>query len=76
MPNIGDQLTEKGVDWKWYAGGWDNVIANPNETDPLFQYHHQPFAYFAKYGDNTAERKHHLRDEKEFYTDLGMMRWT
>lgn len=70
MPNIGDKLTEKGVDWKWYSGGWDKTIANPNVTDWLFQYHHQPFAYFAKYGDNTEGRKQHLRDEKEFYADL------
>lgn len=47
-------------------------MANPNVTDPLFQYHHQPFAYFAKYGDNTEARKKHLVDEKDFYSDLGI----
>jgi acid phosphatase len=24
-PNIGDELTAKGVDWAWYSGGWSNA---------------------------------------------------
>jgi phospholipase C len=44
MPTIGDRLSAAGVSWKWYSGGWDDALAgNP---DPLFQFHHQPFAYF------------------------------
>jgi phospholipase C len=61
---IGDRLSAKGVSWAWYSGGWNDALAgNP---DPLFQFHHQPFAYFAKYADGTATKAAHLRDEKEF----------
>ena len=27
-PTIGDRLNAKGIDWAWYAGGWDNAIGN------------------------------------------------
>ena len=60
---IGDRLTAAGLDWAWYAGGWDDAVAG--SPDPLFQYHHQPFAYFANYAPGTPGRSH-LRDESEF----------
>jgi len=37
----------------------------PNCPDKLFQYHHQPFNYFASFAPGTAGRRH-LRDETEF----------
>ncbi len=37
----------------------------PNCPDKLFQYHHQPFNYFANYAPGTPGRAH-LRDEVEF----------
>jgi phospholipase C len=36
--------------------------------DPTFNFHHQPFVYFANYADGTAAKKQHLRDETEFLT--------
>ena len=33
---------------------------------PLFQFHHQPFAYFANYAFGTPGAKAHLKDEKDF----------
>ena len=38
----------------------------PNCPDKLFQFHHQPFNYFANYAPGTAARAAHLRDEAEF----------
>jgi acid phosphatase len=38
----------------------------PNCPDKLFQYHHQPFNYFASFAPGTAARAAHLRDEEEF----------
>lgn len=64
MPNIGDQLSEKGVSWAWYAGGWNDALAG--HPDPLFQFHHQPFAYFKSYADGTAAKAQHLKDEQDF----------
>jgi acid phosphatase len=38
----------------------------PNCPDKLFQFHHQPFNYFARYAPGTRARRDHLRDEAEF----------
>lgn len=67
-PTIGDRLNTALVSWKWYSGGWDAAIAgNPA---PLFQFHHQPFAYYKNYGDGTQLRAEHLDDLKNFKKDL------
>jgi len=68
MPNIGDRLSDKGISWAWYAGGWNNAVAgNP---DPLFQFHHQPFAFFANDADGTPGKAQHLKDELDFRQSL------
>jgi phospholipase C len=64
IPTIGDRLDDKKVSWAWYSGGWDSALAG--HPDPTFQFHHQPFAYFAHYADGTQAKKEHLKDEKEF----------
>ena len=61
--NIGDRLTNAGIDWAWYSGGWNDAVAG--HPDALFQFHHQPFAYFANYAPGAPGRSH-LRDESEF----------
>ena len=61
---IGDRLDEKGIDWAWYSGGWDDAVAG--KPGPLFQFHHQPFAYFANYAVGTPGAKAHLKDEQDF----------
>ncbi len=38
----------------------------PNCADKLFQFHHQPFNYFAAYAPGTAARDAHLKDERDF----------
>jgi len=88
-PNIGDRLDAKRVSWKWYSGGWDNALASspsnpanggttpPNPpVDPLFQWHHQPFAYFDHFAPwlPSSQRNPlsaaHLQDETDFFSDL------
>lgn len=64
MPTIGDRLSDKNISWAWYSGGWDNALAG--KPDATFQFHHQPFAYFAKYADGTQAKKDHLKDETAF----------
>ncbi|HEY0296452.1 MAG TPA: acid phosphatase [Bordetella sp.] len=67
-PHIGDMLDAKGVDWAWYAGGWQAAIdAQPDTPDfpaaPNFQYHHQPFNYYRNLGpDHPEARARRLRD--------------
>jgi phospholipase C len=98
---IGDLLSDAGVDWAWYSGGWDNAAGNvggagwtngaaamPTATNPagcadpmadakatwpycgdkLFQYHHQPFNYFARYAPGTPDRAKHLKDEADLFS--------
>jgi phospholipase C len=91
-PTIGDRLSAKGVDWAWYAGGWDDaagIVDGPGWTngstpgtcasartvttavypycpDKTFQFHHQPFSYYANYAPGTAARAAHLADEVQF----------
>jgi phospholipase C len=61
-----------GPGWTNGSGGTcgdANTAANavyPNCPGKLFQYHHQPFNYFANYAPGTAARTQHLRDEAEF----------
>ena len=62
--NIGDKLSEKGVSWNWYSGGWDATVAGPPAAN--FQYHHQAFNYYAKYAPGTTGRTH-LQDETKFF---------
>jgi acid phosphatase len=61
--NIGDLLSAKGVTWAWYGGAWQAALAGKNgEPVPNFQYHHQPFNYFASMAPRTGERARHLKD--------------
>jgi phospholipase C len=68
LPTIGDRLSDRGVSWTWYAGGWNDALAG--KPDALFQFHHQPFVFFANYADGTEAKKVHLRDETDFLADL------
>jgi phospholipase C len=43
----------------------------PNCPDNLFQFHHQPFNYYASFAPGTAARAQHLRDEAEFMQLAG-----
>ncbi|MEA1652633.1 acid phosphatase [Nitrospirillum sp. BR 11164] len=63
MTNIGDLLSQKKVSWAWYSGAWQATLDHGNaEPVPNFQYHHQPFNYFASTAPGTKARKEHLRD--------------
>jgi acid phosphatase len=82
---IGDTLSAKAIRWAWYSGGWDaalrdghqpagakrTVIYSRDRSSPMFQAHHQPFNYFARYAPGTREREQHLRDGDEFLEAIG-----
>jgi len=68
---IGDSLTASGVDWAWYAEGWNAAMAGMPDADGLnFQYNHQPFVYFANYAEGTPGRSH-LKDEADFVAAIN-----
>ncbi len=60
---IGDLLSQKGITWAWFGSAWqatlDGVTVTPS---PSFQFHHQPFNYFASMAPGTAARAEHLKD--------------
>ncbi|WP_060513496.1 acid phosphatase [Pseudomonas sp. NBRC 111124] len=66
--HIGDKLAKRNVDWAWYAGAWQATLdafkdAGSIPKIPNFQYHHQPFNYFAQQGpEHPEERRKRLRD--------------
>jgi phospholipase C len=62
-PTIGDRLNAKGISWAWYANGWADAVGG--HPAPLFQFNHQPFAYFANYANGTAGAAAHLKDETD-----------
>ena len=64
LPTIGDRLSDKHVDWSWFAGGWNDAVAG--KPDESYQFHHQPFTYFKRYADGSPDRVRHLKDEADF----------
>ncbi|MDQ2818865.1 MAG: acid phosphatase [Pseudomonadota bacterium] len=79
---IGDLLTAKSIDWAWYAGAWKNTTALATASarasafpnPPNFQFHHQPFNYFAALDPVKAPayRAAHLRDfDTQFLQDAA-----
>ncbi len=77
---IGDTLSAKGVSWAWYSGDWNlaledgrrapsekrQMIRNRAATGPVFEAHHHPFNYYARFAPGTADRARHLKDGEEF----------
>jgi phospholipase C len=60
---IGDLLSAKGVSWAWYAGAWQLALDGKGGGPvPRFQFHHQPFNYFAHWAPGTPARAEHLKD--------------
>ncbi|MCB1499745.1 MAG: acid phosphatase [Bauldia sp.] len=69
---IGSLLSARGIDWAWYAEGWDVALADRgaiyNTRGAVnFQPHHQPFNYYAAYAPGTLAREQHLKDMKQFW---------
>ena len=66
---IGDQLSQRGIAWAWYGGGWNDALAG--HPDATFEYHHHPFAYFKQFAEGTAAREEHLKDEAALFAALA-----
>jgi phospholipase C len=66
---IGDELSAGNVSWAWYTGKWNIMTSGTpasSADSSYFQFHHQPFIYFANYADGTQAKKDHLKDETDF----------
>ncbi len=63
MTNIGDLLSQKSISWAWYSGAWQAALDGKGGGPvPNFQFHHQPFNYFADMAPGSAARAEHLKD--------------
>jgi acid phosphatase len=67
--NIGDLLTDGGINWAWYAHSWNAALADGQQAsgsthtviytpskprgNPDFQAHHHPFNYYAEFDPAT-----------------------
>jgi phospholipase C len=83
-PTIGDRLSDRGISWAWYAGGYRAALAEGMQPasqarkiiygrepgSPMFQPHHQPFNYFERYAPGTPARERHLKDGEEFFAAI------
>lgn len=69
QPTIGDRLSEAGISWAWYAGGWEAAVQG--RAPESFIPHHQPFSYFKNFAPGTQARADHLKDEREFSQALA-----
>src|SRR5258706_5112209 len=77
---IGDTLAAAGISWAWYAGGWNEALADGRRppdakramiytresASPNFQPHHQPSNYYARLAPGTEDRAKYLKDATEF----------
>ncbi|MEQ1739346.1 MAG: acid phosphatase [Methyloglobulus sp.] len=77
---IGDTLSAKNISWVWYAGAWNQALADGAQASSAkrtviftntpgtvnFQPHHQPFNYFARFAPGTKDRETHLQDGENF----------
>jgi len=77
---VGDTLSAKGISWAWYAGAWNEALAdgrrppeakraviyNREGASPNFQPHHQPFNFYARFAPGTPDRAQHLKDGADF----------
>ncbi len=82
-PTIGDRLDDKGVTWAWYSGAFAQTLATasgdrkfPSTTvpgsAPNFQFHHQPFNYYAAFdpAHHADARVQHLKDYGDLVADI------
>jgi len=85
VTTIGDTLTAKNVDWKWYAGLWNaalqegltvtdsknyKIIWTENPGQPDFEPHHQPFNYHVRFDPTTAKGAQERAAHLKDYEDL------
>ena len=76
---VGDQLDAASITWAWFSGAWDETVAEagsdhalleasqPAGAVPNFQFHHQPFNFYASMDPvaHASYRAAHLKDETD-----------
>jgi acid phosphatase len=85
QPTIGDQLDAASISWAWYSGAWAMTVQQaatdhaaletfpPPGAVPNFQFHHQPFNYYAAFDPVTHPdaRTAKLKDETDLVSEAA-----
>jgi len=61
--SIGDSLTDKGISWKFYGGGFNRGSGYCQICNP--------FEYQTRFMADPAQRAQHIKDTVDMYTDIA-----
>ena len=74
LRNIGDELIDHKVSWKYYGDQWNTYVANPDANyvvpNNLYCNICNPFQYSTSIMTNPAVRTAHLKDTIDLYQDI------
>ena len=70
--NIGDELLQHGVSWKYYGDQWNRYLQDKYEQSPLDEYCNicNFFQYSTSIMTNEQVRTAHLKDTTDLYSDI------
>ena len=75
LRNLGDELLEHKISWKYYGEQWNAYLANPdgNYLTPDNTYCNicNPFQYSTSIMTDPIVRSQHLKDTEDLYTDIA-----
>lgn len=73
LRNIGDELLEKNISWRYYGDGFDRYLQDPNFQNPLDAYCDicNFFQYSTSIMTNAAVRTTHLKDTVDLDADIA-----
>ncbi len=72
LRNIGDELLEKNISWKYYGDQWNVYVKDPYYTLPQNVYCNicNFFQYSTSMMTNPSVRANNLKDTADLYTDI------
>jgi phospholipase C len=70
--NIGDELLERDVSWRYYGADWNRYVADPMYANPENNYCDicNPFQYATSIMANEAVRTTHIKDTIDLAADI------
>ena len=71
--NIGDELLEQKISWRYYGDQWNRYLQDPDFTQPTTDYCDicNPFQYSTSIMTNDAVRTEHIKDTIDLYADIA-----
>jgi phospholipase C len=71
--NIGDELLQYNISWKYYGDQWNRYLVDKYDQNPLDEYCNicNFFQYSTSIMTNDAVRTAHLKDTTDLYADIA-----